>query len=277
MKNLEKGQAMRRILRLIGFGYILFFYFITCILARIFIYPQERRSVFFSKMNQVYASLFLKMVNVEVSWSEMPESYDENKAYLVAANHLTYIDMLVIVTKFLGTFISTQEVRNTPFLGWIASGAGCIFIERRRKRLTSEIRRQELDDMGAAIHEKRNIVFFPEATSTNGEEVLQFKAGLFEAAVERNIEVLPITINYTEINGDEDVHSNRDSVFYYGDMEFGSHLWRFLGTKKIKVHLHVHDPIKAEEGEDHKSLANSAHRLVSSRYRRIKKSAQASA
>jgi len=49
--------------------------------------------------------------------------------------------------------------------------------------------------------------------------------------------------------------TNKDSIFWYGDMDFIPHLVYFLGLKNIEVELDILKPIEASSGSDRKSLS----------------------
>ncbi len=113
-------------------------------------------------------------------------------------------------------------------------------MERRHKlKLGSEI-----GELSRALDWGINVCVFPEATSTNGESVLPFKKPLFQASVIAEVPILPITINYDSIDGKNVTTENRDTVCWYGDMDFLPHLWNLCGKKKIKSRVEIHKPIE---------------------------------
>ncbi len=184
---------------------------------------------------------------------------------LIVSNHLSYTDVLVICAYYPACFVTSVEIRDTPFLGHICKLGGCVFVERRNKRnLGTEI--QEVTD---ALKTGLDVVIFPEATSTNGAEVIRFRRPLFKAAIDSKISIKPITINYRYLDGKEVNLENRDIVFWYGDMTFADHLWGFLKLKKIEVDLCVGKDLQIGEEADYGILAEESHKRVSSLYRPV--------
>lgn len=191
---------------------------------------------------------------------------DEDKMNsLIVSNHLSYTDILVVCSFYPSCFVTSVEIRDTPFLGHICKLAGCLFVERRNKKNLGS----EVVDITNALKDGLDVVIFPEATSTNGEEVIRFRRPLFRAAIDANIPVKPLTINYRKLDDEEVTLKNRDSVFWYGDMTFIDHLWGFLKFKKIEVDLHIGEKLMIGEECDHGILAEQSHTLVSSNYRPV--------
>jgi 1-acyl-sn-glycerol-3-phosphate acyltransferase len=135
--------------------------------------------------------------------------------------------------------VTSTDVRDTPFLGQICKLAGCLFVDRKnRKHLKDEI--QELRD---ALNSGLNVTVFPEATSTNGDEVLRFRRPLFESSIATGKAILPLTINYLSISGQKLSTRNRDKVCWYGDMNFFPHFLALLNEKEINVEVIFSEPI----------------------------------
>ena len=95
--------------------------------------------------------------------------------YLIVSNHLSYLDVLAMISVLNTRFVTSMEVKHAAGLGWITDQAGCLYVERRsRKNLKTEI-----NEISKALEGGFYVVVFPEATSTNGDGVLRFKRPLF--------------------------------------------------------------------------------------------------
>ncbi len=155
--------------------------------------------------------------------------------YLVVSNHLSYLDILVISSFFPSSFVTSVEIKETPILGQICFLAGCIFVERRNKQNILS----EKEGVAKTLAQIGSVTLFPEATSTNGEKILNFKRPFFKSAIDAKVAVLPMTLNYSSIDGGPVHKGNRDMVFWYGDMSFFPHLFKFLSLKNIVVSVSV--------------------------------------
>ena len=52
---------------------------------------------------------------------------------LLVANHLSYLDILVLVSLTPAVFVSKAEVKHWPVFGWFACLAGTLFVDRTRR------------------------------------------------------------------------------------------------------------------------------------------------
>jgi len=185
--------------------------------------------------------------------------------YLVVSNHLSYTDILAIVSYYPACFVTSVEMRDVPVLGHICKLAGCVFVERRNKEnLGNEVK--EITD---ALENGLNVVIFPEATSTNGEDVIRFRRPLFRSAIDSKTKVKPLTVNYKTLSGTPVTLENRDRVFWYGDMTFADHLWGIFQFKEIEVELTVGNSLTISEGISHSDLAEISHQTVRSFYQPV--------
>lgn len=210
-----------------------------------------------------YARFALWFMGFEVT-QEVKEGKGSDN-YLFVSNHLSYTDVLVICGYYPSCFVTSVEMKNTPFLGQICILGGCVFVERRNKRNLG----QEVQEITDALKAGLDVVIFPEATSTNGEEVIRFRRPLFRAACDSQINVKPLTINYRFLDDEPVTLKNRDKVFWYGDMTFADHLWGVFSIKKIKVDLTVGESLHVGEEQDHGVLAELSHTRVVSNYRPV--------
>jgi 1-acyl-sn-glycerol-3-phosphate acyltransferase len=54
--------------------------------------------------------------------------------FLMVANHLSYVDILVLASRLGCVFVSKAEVRGWPLLGPICRALGTVFIDREARR-----------------------------------------------------------------------------------------------------------------------------------------------
>lgn len=260
----EKSR-LRAFGRLCLFFYTFTFFATQSVIAGTFLRCPERRRRFFVRITQRFADICVLIQGIQPTYKIHPD-VDFEKGYLVVCNHLGYTDIMTVASKLSGLFVTSNEIKETPFLGYITVRAGCLFVERRRSKRTREGRIKELADIANAVKDGSNVMIFPEATSTNGDTVLEFKPGLFEVASNHRCEILPMTINYTEINGNQDVKAMRDNVFWYGDMTFFDHFFNLLSMRNIKVEITMDQPFVPEPGTEKTTIARMAHERVKKNY-----------
>ncbi len=228
----------------------------------LFVFPHQTRMLL-NYILSLYTNFTLFFLNIKIYANDSVEKIGRGK--LIVANHLSYLDILIFASMFRSSFVTSVEIKNTPFLGQLCQLAGCLFVERRsRKNLLSEI-----SEITNSLLAGNNVVVFPEATSTNGEQVLRFKRPLFRAAREANTSVIPITINYHSLENEVVSKENRDLVFWYGDMTFLDHLLKFFKVKETRVNLIKGQELSFEENDDESTIAQKSFELVRSKYRPV--------
>ena len=220
-----------------------------------------------SKIIQFYSRLVIKLFGIQFTVNNRSGLKNIKSGSLIICNHLSYLDVLMVEATHASSFVTSIEVKNTPFLGQLCEAGGCLYVERRsRKNLSHEI-----EDITNALKAGVSVVVFPEATSTNGDEVKRFKRPLFNSAINSGASIIPMAINYKSIDGNKVDITNRDTVFWYGDMSFFPHLWKVLKQNLICVEITVEKPIMVREKDEVSEVASLAHQIVSSLYQPIKK------
>lgn len=244
---------------------LLVLYFITAIplYPFCFIAPYKSRKLI-TRLIKFFSGLILRVLNVEV---KRTGDLSSPQGKLIVCNHVSYLDIFIVASTFPSCFVTSFEMKETLGLGQICTLGGCLFVERRnRKNIVSEV--QELSN---GLKNGLNVMFYPEATSTNGLSVIEFKRSLFHAAVEANCETLPLCLNYKTLNKMPISRENKDHIFWYGDeISFGTHFLNFCRADSVEVELSVLPSITLSEvNNDSKELRDKAHAMISSHYLKI--------
>jgi 1-acyl-sn-glycerol-3-phosphate acyltransferase len=176
--------------------------------------------------------------------------------FLLVANHLSYVDILVLLATVRGTLLSKAEIAHWPVLGFLARTTGTLFVDRTKKRdlprVIAEIERCSARGVGVAM--------FPEGTSSDGSGVLPFKPSLFEVAVRTRTPVHCATLGYALA---PDLPPARTAICWWGDMTFADHVWRMLHLPRIDARVaFAAEPVPVDEKTDRKDLARAAHDAV---------------
>lgn len=171
-----------------------------------------------------------------------------SRPYLLASNHISWLDIHVINAFKPVRFVAKSEVREWPVFGWMAQQLGTVFIRRDSARHA----RQVVDQMARAL-KIESVCIFPEGTSTSGESVLPFKPNLFESAILAHVPVFPMAIAYR--SGSTGLRS--DTPAFIGDMGLLESMSNVIGSRDIEVHLSLIEPYLPgkSENSDRKELA----------------------
>ena len=182
---------------------------------------------------------------------------------LIVSNHLSYLDILIISSNYNCSFVgSVDQVKQDLFFGYIAKISGCIFVDRKDKRKI----KSEMINISEKL-EKVSVCIFPEATTSNGENVLRFNSSFFQVCLNNQKNINLLTLNYKAIDNKSISNENRDYVFYYGKHVFLEHFLKFLKLKKIKVD--ITDRLISSNISDRKELADLSYKIIKNSYHSI--------
>jgi 1-acyl-sn-glycerol-3-phosphate acyltransferase len=178
---------------------------------------------------------------------------------LLVANHLSYLDIIVLASLTPCVFVAKSEVATWPVFGWFARRAGTIFVNRRSRRdverANSEIR--------AALDAGALVVLFPEGTSSGGETVLPFKSSLLEPVVGRRVPIHVGALAYQLDDGDA-----RHEACYWGGHTLVPHLLRLLSKRRVRVALACSEV--GNTWRDRKKLAAQLHAEVTALHEQLR-------
>ncbi len=168
--------------------------------------------------------------------------------YLLASNHISWLDIHVINAFKPVRFVAKSEVRAWPVFGWMAVQLGTVFIRRDSARHA----RQVVDQM-AAVLKAESVCIFPEGTSTAGESVLPFKPNLFESAILAKVPVTPVAIAYRS----RSTGLRSDAPAFIGKMGLLESMSNVISNRDIEAHLSLLEPylISNAANPDRKELA----------------------
>ena len=169
-------------------------------------------------------------------------------ASLIVANHVSYLDPLVIMASHPALPVAKEEVRGWPVIGPLCAHAGVQFVSRR----SSSSGAAALRIMARTLSEGASILNFPEGTTTGGREVLPLKPGCFGIARSANVPVVPAAIAWES-----------ESLSWTGDASFVPHYLMMAARERIRVRLTWGEPIDASCSATNPELARRAHEVLS--------------
>jgi 1-acyl-sn-glycerol-3-phosphate acyltransferase len=156
--------------------------------------PFDRRRVLLHKFTCFWASLYSWL---NPAWPVKIEGRDRirrDEAYVMVANHLSLLDILVIFRLFSHfKWVSKIENFRVPFIGWNMSLNRYIKLKRGDRASVTEM----LKSCERTLDDGNSIMMFPEGTRSTTGEMRAFKPGAFEIAVKSGRPILPIAIQGT--------------------------------------------------------------------------------
>lgn len=170
---------------------------------------------------------------------------------LLVCNHVSYVDILVLVSLAPAVFVAKREVKSWPVMGLLARLGGTVFIDRQRRTHVGAVN----DEIQTALDDGALVIVFPEGTSSDGSTVLPFKSSLLEPATQSKHPLNIGRIRYTLADGADDAE-----VSYWGDDTFFPHLLNLLS--KRSVHATVRFVPMEQPSADRKELAQQLQAAV---------------
>ena len=171
------------------------------------------------------------------------------KHVLYVANHISWLDILVLGGSTDTRFIAKSEIARWGLIGWLARIAGTVFVSRERRSET----RAQADAVTVALGEDQPVAMFAEGSTGDGAAVAPFKPSLFAAAVEADAQVQPLAIDYGP---------GRSDYAWPRELRFAAEMKRILNRGgRIPVTLRFLPPFDATT-LDRKALASLSHAAV---------------
>ena len=238
---------MKRLLKLSAFLslWVFFFGLVTMVHLWISVLGIPNRWKIISRINRVYTLLLRLILNIKVTISG-DEGQLERGGYVIIANHLGYVDGIVLGSIFPIVFVSKKEVRSWPIVGQWNVLCGTVFIDRQHKEQVGSL----VQELSRKLKQEANILLFPEGTSTNGERMLPFQTVPLAAPLRNRSVIVPATLTYKSVDEMPVNRANRDLIYWYGDMDFMSHFWQLLALRSIEVLVTIQPKVDCFRYED---------------------------
>jgi 1-acyl-sn-glycerol-3-phosphate acyltransferase len=178
--------------------------------------------------------------------------------FLAAANHLSYLDILVLGSLWPGVFVAKHEIARWPLFGVAAGTAGTIFIDRDVAREVVAAGRQ----VSAVLDSGQPVTLFPEGRITAGASVLPFLPALLAPAARGRVPCHAISLRYDTSEPGVDPATQ---VCWPDATPLIPHALRVATMRDLRVTVHVsEEPLISD---DRKELAGRLHAWVAARFR----------
>ena len=165
---------------------------------------------------------------------------------LLVANHISWLDILVIHAARFCRFVSKSDIRRWPLVGALATGAGTLYIERSNRKDALRMVRE----MAQALQAGDVLAVFPEGTTSDGRQLLPFHANLIQSAIAAEVPVQPMSLRFVDARTGEMTLA----PCYIGDDTLLASVWRTLTAPPITAVVHFGQPQEAA-GRDRRQWA----------------------
>ena len=199
-------------------------------------------------MVQAWSLALLELLNVELVTDGA-----EPVLGLVVANHVSWLDILVMNAAHPVRFLSKSDVKKWPLLGRLIAGSGTLFIERAKRRDALRVVQQ----ITTYLRDGHRVAIFPEGTTNDGIHVLPFHGNLIQSAIDAEAAVCPVGIRYM------DKASGQRSLApaYIDDDTLVGSIWRTLRSGRMVARVRLGEP-QLNVGRDRRAWASDLQRAV---------------
>lgn len=249
-----------------------FWFMVIVQLPIIFLIPRGRFSV---RYMHVFMQILLWLSSIKIV---KHGTISKNRPLLVAGNHISVFEIATFPVMFGGSFISKNDVRRWPIVGFVANKFGVVFVDRRPSHAA-----EALAEVQKAISTiSYPLYIFPEGTTTNGAYVKEFKSSLFNVAEGTDVTVQPVVTQYCYHDGTPITDADLAEHYAYFDnakqtegprcsrerSAFGQifHVM-VLGGFTVNVYMLPPPPTG---GMDRKQIAQTMHKIISDKYMELK-------
>ncbi len=152
---------------------------------------------------------------------------------LWVSNHVSWMDIPVVGTLSPAFFLSKAEIGEWPIFGRLAQAAGTVFIERGSGDASSVA-----TQIASFLTEGFSVIFFPEATTTDGKKIKRIHGTLLQAAINADVPVRPLVLAYVNRDG-----TLSEALPYYGKLTMKESLKKVLDSKNVTAYVLPLEPI----------------------------------
>ena len=198
---------------------------------------EEGDNRFYRRLVEVYIESILMVLRMKVDTRGL-EKTPEGGRFLLVCNHLSLLDVLVLLYHFRGrelTFITKQENMDMFIIGKLMTRIQCLPLNRENDR---EALKTILKAIAVVKENKASMGLFPEGTRSLDGKLHHFRSGGFKIAQKCSVPIVICTIRNTQ------------------------HVFRnFLHGKATPIPLHLVEVISPEElkGVTTVDIANRVH------------------
>lgn len=183
---------------------------------------------------------------------------ETQRPLMLAVNHSSWIDILVLGSLADVVFVAKSEVRDWPVFGFLAKLQKTIFVEREQKRDAGN----QVNEIASRMAAGEIVVLFPEGTTSDGNRILEVKSSLFGAASTsaenvpgEMVYVQPVAIAYTGVNGMAMGRYHRFLAAWPGSIGLAPHLIGLIKANGIEVDVTFGGAERFTKGDNRKRLA----------------------
>lgn len=191
---------------------------------------------------QTWGKSILFFCGIRIERNDLPAM--EN--FILMPNHRSYIDIFIVAALTPAAMVSKSEIKNWPLGKLGVKVTNSILVDRSELKSLIKTMKKIKESVNNGIP----VVLFPEGGTYMGPLTKPFKNGSFQIAADARIPVIPMAINYSNV---EDA--------WVGDEKFLSHFFRQMGKPFTRVFVKYGLPVI---GANYKQIQNETKEQIDS-------------
>ena len=168
---------------------------------------------------------------------------------LYVANHVSWLDPVVLLGQAPAAAVAKADVARWPVVGGVCGAGGVLFLRRGDAFSGARVLRGMLRAFAAGV----SVLNFPEGTTTEGGDVLEFHAGSFGAARLAGVPVIPIALRY-----------RTPGMAWTGSASFLPHYLRVAARERCALDLRLCDAVQPDPSLSDREAARRAREAIRS-------------
>lgn len=171
---------------------------------------------------------------------------------LIVANHISFLDIFVLNAVAPAAFVSKEEVRHWPLIGWLCAHTDTLFLERGSRNAAQRARENLVTQLRAG----KRVALFPEGTTSRGDTVLPFHSALLQSAIDAGCAVTPVVLRYRSETGEPS-----DAPAYVDEVSLIECMRNIAAAHRLYAEITALEPLTTVAA-DRRQLSAHAHRLI---------------
>jgi len=172
---------------------------------------------------------------------------------LVVANHVSWLDVLVLMAYTPCRLLAKREVGSWPVIGRLATASGTLYIDRQRPRTLPDT----VVQVSTALRAGAVVAAFPEGTTWCGLASGRFRPALFQAAVSAGAPIAPVRLEFRLGDG-----SPTTVAAFISDGSLLASIWQVITTRGLRITVQAYPALYPVAGSSRKALASAVRAVV---------------
>ncbi|MEV8514051.1 lysophospholipid acyltransferase family protein [Dactylosporangium sp. NPDC051484] len=160
---------------------------------------------------------------------------------LLVANHVSWLDVIVILAHAPARLLAKREVRSWPLIGRLAATLGTVFVDRSRPKSLPATVAEVSRNIGAG----GVVAVFPEGTTWCGRMGGAFRPAMFQAAVDAGVPVVSVRLTFAQSGVVSTVAA------FIGDETLLASIKRVVAARDLSVNLRAHPKLHPAPCDPH--------------------------